>query len=433
MKKIIIIILIILPLNTFAQKKLSYRQADALTYSQYLKGDWKNLIKTGNEYLKYGSDFYYLQVRMGIAYYELKKYRKAIPYLQKAYKENRKNDVVNEYLYYAYLFSDRVMDAQKVSEKFNVPLKKKLGLDYDPGIDAITFDLRFENNDDYYANPAAGELLQQDVRTDYSFFALGMEHVYGGHKKIYWNYSKVKKSTNIYDIDENNDQISDDRDVSQNQFYFSYYNQVKYGLNFSFSFSLLNIVSKGSEIVPTGGWGRPGQMELTTRYATNEVVSFFALRKDFSNFLIGFNTYISNLDKDFQFQPGMDFVWYPLSNTNLYLSANAAYKIDDVNGNTFTVKPALGIRLLNIYFEPSYTFGDIINYSEKDGLVVNNDDDLISDRFEFLTYAYFFKRKLSIFFKYQEYTKTNTYGLDGVENTINYQNKSYTGGIKWNF
>ncbi len=415
-----------------AQQKLSYPQVDVKTYNQYLAGNWKELIKTGNEYLKTGEDFYYLQVRMGIAYYELKKYRKAIPYLQKAYKANKKNDLVNEYLYYAYLFSGRPMDAQKVSEKFNVKLKEKLGLDYEPVIAALTFDMRFENNDDYFAGTSQG-LLQQDVRTGYSYFALGVEHIYGGNKRIYWNYSKAKKTTNIYDIGDSNDQISDDREVAQNQFYFSYYNQVKYGFNFSFAVNLLNIVSTGSEIVPAGGWGRPGQMEVTTRYATNEIIAYFGLHKDLSNFKIGLNASISNLDKNFQFQPGIDFVCYPLSNTNLYLSAIADYKIDNTLDNSLVIKPAMGFRLLGVYFEPSYTFGDIINYTEKDAFIINNDDDVISERFEFLSYTYLFKGRLNIFFKYQQYTKTNSYKINEINQEINYQNKSYTGGIKWNF
>ncbi len=428
--------LLSLQFSTLAQQKLSYIQTDIITYNQYLKGNWRELIKTGKEYLNYGEDFYYLQIRMGIAYYELKKYRKAIPYLQKAYKANRKNNVVNEYLYYAYIFSGRPMDAQKVSERFNVQLKEKLGLDYDPAIDALTFDMRFENNDDYFAGSPSGEILQQDVRTDYSYFALGVEHIYGGNKRIYWNYSKVKKSTDIYDIGDSNEQISDDRDVAQNQFYFSFYSQIKYGFNFSFAVNILNIVSTGSEIVPSGGWGRPGQMELTTRYASNEIIGFFAFHKDFSNFKFGLNTSISNLDKNFQFQPGIDFIWYPFANTNLYLSVNADYKLESVDGtmeNTAIIKPSMGIKLLNIYFEPSYILGDIINYTEKDAFIINNDDDVISDRFELLTYTYLFKGRLNLFFKYQQYTKTNTYGLDGVEHEINYQNKSYTGGIKWNF
>ena len=422
--------------NIDAQEKLTYAQVNQITYNQYLKGQWKDLIKTGKSYLKYGEAFYYLQIRMGIAHYERKQYRKAIPYLEKAYKANRKNDVVNEYLYYAYLFAGQAMDAQRISEKFNVQLKEKLGLDYEPAIDAITYDMRFETNDDYFAQPASGDLLKQDVRTDYSYFAIGMEHLYGGHKQIYWNYSKVKKLTDIYDIDDNNSQISDDREVKQNQFYFNYSNQVGYGWNFLMAFNLLNIVSTGSEIVPGGGWMNPRPTEVTTRYATNQFIGFFGFTKDVHCLKINSGFSIANLDKDFQFQPVLNINWYPMANTNLYFMVNTAFQIETVDGQTrneFVFKPAMGFRLLSLYFEPSYTFGEINNFTENNAFIINNDDDIISDRFEFLTYAYLFKGKLNVFFKYQQYTKTNTYELNGIANNINYQNKSFTGGIKWNF
>ena len=434
-KIIILYFLLTFQFSSFSQK-LNYIQIDTITYNQYLKGDWKALIKTGKTYLNYGENFYYLQIRMGIAYYKLKKYRKAIPYLKKAFKLNKGNNLVNEYLYYAFIFSGRTMDAQKVSKYLDMKLKKKLGLDYDPAIDAITFDIRFEDNDNYVVDSLSAGLLQQDICTDYSYFALGMEHIYGRNKRIYWNYGKIKKSKDIYDIDNNNEQIINNRDITQNQFYFSFYSQIKYGFNLSFSVNILNIISTGTEIVPTSNWGQRGQRELTTRYISNEIVGFFGIHKDISNFKFGLNTSISNLDKSFQFQSGLDFTWYPLANTNLYLSIFADSKSEIKNGtieNTNIIKPAIGVKLLNIYIEPSYTLGNIINYTEKDAFIINNDNDVISNRFESLIYTYLFKGKINIFFKYQQYTKTNTYRLNSFENKINYQNKTYTGGIKWNF
>ncbi|RLD69184.1 MAG: hypothetical protein DRI95_00765, partial [Bacteroidetes bacterium] len=244
-----------------------------------------------------------------------------------------------------------------------------------------------------------------------------------------------------YDIGDLNEQIDDDLDVSQNQFYYSYHNQLKYGLNLVLAANLVNIVSTGSILVPSGGWGggwggSGGMVSADTRYATNEIVGYFALRKDFSNFQIGLNTSISNLDKDIQIQPGIDFTYYPFANTNLYLTTNASYKFENINNtwqDEFIIKQALGFRLLTIYFEPSMTYGNIINFTESNAFIINNDNDIIKDRYEFLVYGYFFKSRLNLYVKYQNYIKTNTYLLNGVSNEVNYQNQTLTGGIKWNF
>ena len=102
-KKIVLIYtLLIFSISITAQKEISHTEIDKKTYSQYIQSNWKELIKTGKLSLKNEVDFYYLQVRMGIAYYELKKYRKAIPYLERSRKLSVDNELSAEYLYYSY-------------------------------------------------------------------------------------------------------------------------------------------------------------------------------------------------------------------------------------------------------------------------------------------------------------------------------------------
>jgi len=431
-------LLLFVSLSLKAQENINYPVIDRETYSQYLQKDWKGLLKTGKISLKNDIEFYYLDVRMGIAFYELKKYRKAIPYLEKAREQNRSNELVTEYLYYAYLFSGRSNDARKLTKVLSAELKTKIGIGLNPIINAINIDLRFENFDDYYAAPSSSELLEQDVRTDYSYFAFGVEHLIKENSRFFWSYSKIKTDITIFDIGDSNEQISNDSELSQNQFYFSYQNQLKYGLNLVLAANILNIVSKGSVLVPSGGWGPGGggMLNAETRYVSNQILGYAGLRKDFANFQIGLGSSFSNLDKVLQIQPGLDLSWYPLSNTNIYLTSHANYRMENANSiwdNEMVIKQSLGFRLLTFYIEPSITFGNIINYTDVNAYIVYNDNDVIKDMCEVLIYGSFFKNKLNLFFKYQDYNKTNTYLLNGVDNEITYKNQTLTGGIKWNF
>jgi hypothetical protein len=431
-------LLLLVSLSLKAQENINYPVIDRETYSQYLQKDWKGLLKTGKISLKNDIEFYYLDVRMGIAFYELKKYRKAIPYLEKAREQNRSNELVTEYLYYAYLFSGRSNDARKLTKVLSAELKTKIGIGVNPIINAINIDLRFENFDDYYAAPSSSELLEQDVRTDYSYFAFGVEHLIKENSRFFWSYSKIKTDITIFDIGDSNEQISNDSELSQNQFYFSYQNQLKYGLNLVLAANILNIVSKGSVLIPSGGWGPGGggTVNAETRYVSNQILGYAGLRKDFANFQIGLGSSFSNLDKVLQIQPGLDLSWYPLSNTNIYLTSHANYRMENANSiwdNEMVIKQSLGFRLLTFYIEPSITFGNIINYTDVNAYIVYNDNDVIKDMYEVLIYGSFFKNKLNLFFKYQDYNKTNTYLLNGVDNEITYKNQTLTGGIKWNF
>jgi hypothetical protein len=70
-------------LHGLTQEVVNTQSVDQKTYTLYLNKQWKELIEAGNLAKKNNIDFYYLQYRMGIAYYELKRYRKAITFLKK--------------------------------------------------------------------------------------------------------------------------------------------------------------------------------------------------------------------------------------------------------------------------------------------------------------------------------------------------------------
>ena len=413
------------PVMSQGQNKTGTTEIDAITYDQYLKQEWKELIKTSKEADRNGISFYYLDVRTGIAYYNLKKYRTAIKYLKKAYRSNQNNEYVNELLYYAYLFSGRANDAEKLKKDLHATLKKNMNIDTDPVFDAATFDFRFEINDDYTVTPADGEILTQSVRTGYKFFSFGVEQL-TGRNQLYYNYGRVIKKNNVYYYDSTgtwpDGQAAEKQKIFQNQVYFDYGNQVADGLNVSAAFNWLNLVS----IYETSA----------VKYTYNYIVGFLAVRKDFSNFKAGIFASVSNLERYFQFQPGAELTWYPFSNTNLYLHANVSYKMEQKDGKSYNelyFNPSIGVRLFTFYFEPSYTFGNISNYVEADALIINNDNDLIKNRLNILTYGYLFKGKLNIYLKYQHFDKVNSYYLNTTEESITYKNNAYTLGIKWRF
>ena len=65
----------------------SFVKIDSATYAQYLAGDWKTLVREGKAALDQDVDYYYLRMRMGIAYYELENYRAAIDQLNQSLSE----------------------------------------------------------------------------------------------------------------------------------------------------------------------------------------------------------------------------------------------------------------------------------------------------------------------------------------------------------
>jgi len=108
-------------------QKNDYVYYDSLTYKLYMEKDYKQLIKKGKEALHSGFDYYYLRMRIGIAYYNQKKYRLAAPHFKKALSFSD-NDIVKEYLYYSYIWGGEPLMAERLINDMSNALKDKLRL-----------------------------------------------------------------------------------------------------------------------------------------------------------------------------------------------------------------------------------------------------------------------------------------------------------------
>lgn len=114
MRTHILFIFIFIGLLSWAQTGSKSQLNDSLSYQAYLKKDWNKVIELGKRSLKQGQKFEYLDLRMGIAYYEKKNFRKAIGYFQKALVDEVNSETTAEYLYYAYQYIGNDLEASKV-------------------------------------------------------------------------------------------------------------------------------------------------------------------------------------------------------------------------------------------------------------------------------------------------------------------------------
>lgn len=83
--------------STNAQHVSDFKTIDSLSYYLYSNAKWQELseINTTKDI-----DYHYLNLRIGIAFFQLKKYHRAEKYLLKAYQQNQNSNVTAYYLYY---------------------------------------------------------------------------------------------------------------------------------------------------------------------------------------------------------------------------------------------------------------------------------------------------------------------------------------------
>ena len=109
---------LVLGFITRAQDTLSSGGVEAQSYSLYTQKNWDELITFGNVALSKGFDYYYLRYRLGVAYFEKKKYRVAATQFEKANKFNSTDETL-EYLYYCYNYTSQYERARWISKSFS--------------------------------------------------------------------------------------------------------------------------------------------------------------------------------------------------------------------------------------------------------------------------------------------------------------------------
>ncbi len=341
MRRIIIILVILISsYNLFAQKIRNFSWYNKFTYGLYEKKDWNKLIKEGHLAIKAGYDFYYLRMRIGIAYYELKEYKLAISEFEHALKFNEADPLTVEYLYYSYKLSGRVLDANLVYIKYKKQVQSR----------KISSPIGFLKS--IYTE--LGLKMISPSTPDYGalkYAHIGIEHQLGSRLNIYHGYARIGQ--NQYE-------------TSNTKGFRNFPAETKYIQNEYYLKATLPVI-KGVQLMGT----------LHTQSVIDSV--------EYSNiaFLGGINTSIKLLDlfasfgtariddvTNTQFSIGTTI--YTQKNQNVYFKSILTYHLDDSTENIIFYQKA-GLRTgVNTWFEFHGSFGNMKNVQEEDGFYLYN-------------------------------------------------------------
>lgn len=90
---------------------------DAKTYQLYYSQQWNRLIELGEDCKKKKIDFYYLDIRMAVAYFQTQKYYTAEELLEQFAQKAPENPLINELLFWIYTYTDRAQEAEELRRK----------------------------------------------------------------------------------------------------------------------------------------------------------------------------------------------------------------------------------------------------------------------------------------------------------------------------
>lgn len=361
-----------------AQSDKNFAYYNQKTYDLYLSEQWHELIEEGKEAIQAGYDFFYLRQRIGIAYYQLEQYGRAVPHFYAALDFNKANIVTQEYLYYALLFCGRSGEAAsfaKAAEQADPVSVFALGShkwsDQQSIVDALNVysaGLSHPLSDQFrlthafeYVNQQFVELREEEIRPPNG----------NGPPRTVLVEHRFHYDQNIYRLR---------GDLA-----------LKRGWQTGFTFQHI--------------WGE------NEGYTFNQQAYWLYLGKSFSILRLELEGGYANFADQDIFQAGINTVIYPMANTHLYYQAG--FSLKNSGGETqHWINQRIGVRLAaKLWVEGVLDFGEVNYYQEAKGIIAYNIADPIRSRIG-ANLQYWTGRKSMIFLQFQQEQKTYSATLE---------------------
>ncbi|MCK3683653.1 hypothetical protein [Maribellus sp. YY47] len=420
-----------------AQQKWNYPAVDKKSYALFLQKDWKHLIAFNDSARQNGIDYFNLQARTGIAWYNLGKYRKSTPWFEKAWKNDQQMEWLQEYLYYSLLFSGRSTEAGRIAKDFTVGLQEKINYRRMQPL-RLAFEAGFSFNPDFGQLQASQMHNGAGVGSDYGEGFLLKNYYFGS-----LDYShRIAPGLNL---NHNFTYLGVNREE-----------QLLWGSNYNFPMDIKQYQYFLSPHFALGKWYFSPSLNLTWgnydlilgNYDPN---TFYTVTRKYSDFIFstsmwthwgnispGAEINLANINNSSFTQASAWMTFYPLSNLRLYLTPRVYFKSDAENSfsyNTFGLSG--GFQLGQFHFYGNYLDGEMENFVESGGYVIGNFPGHSTRKFMGSIYFPFAKKyqfvvryiNQDVIEKYQVYrnlTRDNFIEYSYIKQTI-------TAGISWNF
>lgn len=426
-----------------------FKTIDSATYQMYQEGKWEDLIDYYHENVEMGNaDYYYLRMRVGIAYYSLENYLKAIPHFKKALAFNSSSATAKEYLYYAYYFSSQKHMADRIADR--IPPDKRKGLTYEKP--AFIESVRVETGLNFSDGPDQASQIDLDGQANIygeeafagntSYYQIGLSHQLSAGFSVYHAYSNFRIAKDHRFVNQSEEDHFD-YDVKQYNYYVSPSYTFDNGLKLTGAYHYI-YVGYNLPVYSTSGQGRPYSQ---TNVEIKDYLLHLSAGKFFGRLYLELSGSYSELNSLTQQKYGAELSWFAYGNykfvPGIHLESfvqNADETSSPNEGEEVIIKSfAIWSLSDDFWLKGSYTFGELYNYSEQQGFIVYNIPDKIIRKAE-LTMNYRITPSVMIDINYRymeredEYMSYNSINEEDYSLTnYNFENHYIIGGITWDF
>jgi tetratricopeptide (TPR) repeat protein len=417
---------------------------DSITLELYNQQKWDELTEVGDAAIESGLNHYYMQMRVGIAWYEKKNYRKSIRYFEKAAQLNPFYKTVFEYLYFAYLMGGRPQDAEKIRPRLSKESIQRNNL----GKRSIIREIYLEGGPGFAANKnlvgRGRNKRHQNGDTIYNS-SYYYNNTYYGHAGIklrlhpaimlYQGYGYV----NVPVTEKINHLNTPVEDFEVPAIQYEYYGNLEINLPGSFVVTpafhklWLNFGLRVDNYDPGAN-----ALVFDTVYENEQMyVTSLSLKKDLSIFAMELSGTYGEFGHATQKQIGLATYSYPFGNLDFYTKTGITRMWNDMDDRWIFHQMIGGSAGKNLWLEAELTLGQLQDYAEKNAFVIYNSPEEINFKFEgSLLWELSQNIGFSVIYRYMERENRYLTYTSFEDSTFEYTNYSYhslIGGVKWKF
>ena len=451
MRTVILTLCIGISFSMFAQAPLSEDEIEKISYEQFQNKQFKEHKETVKIATKNGVDFYYLRLRAGILAYNKKKYEYAIPHFKKALEFFPADTLSKEYLYYAYLFSDRKETANDFASKQDIAFQQKDGYKKKPfdfiGVDGgLMYTKNISDNKlkPFNTNtPSSPGKSERTLNGNLYFGDIYFQNTIKNRLHISNSFS-IFSTSSLYQIE-----------VLQTMPTLRTFKAEKTFTNLNFQYNLGLSYSTKKEWTIAFGFGyyrikgntftaiEPDIINnripiLQDTIKINSFLGSVSISKRFKYIEPRIQISASNLNSLTQIQAEAGIIYYPLGNYNFYGTTLASF-LRNGNNNQYVIGQKIGFKVLNWWWnEILFNYGNLSNYQINNGIVTYNTSDAIKLQTG-IDFNFYIKKHFQIGINYtlQQREKTiQEFGVAGIvlgEQKSNYLNHLLKTSLQWNF
>ena len=364
-KNCILVLFLVVVMSGFAQDTLNSEIVEQRSYQFYINKNWKELINFGNKAINNGIDYYYLRIRIGIAYFEKKNFSSAENHFKKTLNFNSDDELAKEYLYYCYLYNGKNEEARLLSKSFSTVLSEKIKTNKQSSIEFIMAEggTKLSDSSKYYNKNLITRPYYFDAPV---YLQLGLKHYIKNKFSVFHALTYYYQRA-TYDT------------VSQIQYYLKATIPIKQNILISPSIHyLMTAVTK--EIVVN-------QTELANKHnTTHNLVGSLTIQKTIQKTVIGLGTTVSNINKITQYIHSGLLSYSIFGNSKLVLGCTGyVHTIDNYKTSYVALAPFVYIQpIKRLSLKLSLFTNPNVNIIEDNGYFVNNSPNITQSRYSTL-------------------------------------------------